>query len=94
MPKDYITILNRLPSQIQTDITKQKGWDREKKVIRTEKAIAYLKIYKRNKDWVIGYYIDNIPFTRLLASPNIEDCIEFLLKELEKQIDIHDILQP
>ena len=94
MPKDYITILNRLPSQITTNIQKPIGWDKEEQVIKTEKAIAYLKIIKRNKDWTIGYYIDSIPFTRLLGSPNIEDCIEFLLKQLEKHIDIHDILQP
>lgn len=94
MPKDYITILNRLPSKITTNIVKQVSWNKEKQVIRTEKENAYLKIIKRNNNWIIGYYIDNIPFTRLLASPNIEDCIEFLLKELEKQIDIHDILQP
>ena len=97
MPKDYITILNRLPYQFKTGNKRNIGWDKQKQCFKLEDEIATLRITRDKRNWIIGYYdINNInnPILRRLASPNIEDCIEFILKELSNYIDIHDILQP
>ena len=95
MSKDYITILNRLPYQFKTGNKRNKGWNSKTQSFRLEDEIATLKIYKKDNNWIIGYYDNNnIPITCRLASSNIEDCIEFILKELEKYIDIHNLLQP
>ena len=94
MAKDYITILNRLPEHFPTGRMCNKGWDNEKQCFLIKPEIAYLRIGKRDKKWIIGYYVDDIPFTRILLSSKLEESIDNLLDELSQIVDIHDLLQP
>lgn len=85
MPKDYITILNRLPASITT-------------IFLHESITGNLTINRYKNGWEVNYIYDDIDrcvhIYNWKYSKTIEEAIDYLLSQLEKQIDIHDILQP
>lgn len=85
MPKNYITILNRLPGSITVNFLQ-------------EEITGYLTLNRYQHGWEANYICDDIDrcihIYNWKYSKTIEEAIDYLLSQLEKQIDIHDILQP
>ena len=85
MPKDYITILNRLPASITTTFLQKE-------------ITGNLTINRYKNGWEVNYIYDDIDscvhIYKWKYSKTIEEAIDYLLSQLEKQIDIHDLLQP
>lgn len=90
MPKDYITILNRLPARIHL-----KDKDSEKGIF------AYLDIVVstnsfNDKTFIIHYLnVENdFPIISTDSYRTFEEVLDDIVDKLSKYIDIHDLLQP
>ena len=84
MPKDYITILNRLPARIH--IGEMSGY----------LDIAIVSNDFNDRVIIIRYLnsFNDYPIIHTDSYRTFEETIDDIINKLSKYIDIHDILQP
>lgn len=90
MPKDYITILNRLPARIHL-----KDKDSEKGIFAYLNIVVSTNSFK-DRVFIIEYLNceNDCPIICTDSYRTFEEVLDDIVDKLSEYIDIHDILQP